>query len=107
MREYEQIICPSFGNFAPAERMSGVVRQRLHDLDLKALTLTLAGKPIKIREIGESIIGFIWQSRDIISPVANTEPHVALAWSGVSLLLLVRLSDSLSLFRSFPHQLYI
>ena len=67
--------------------MGEIVRQRLHDRDLKALAIRLAGKSIRVREVGESIIGFIWQSKDFIDSVADTEPHVALAWSGVSLLL--------------------
>ena len=95
IHEYEQALCPDLGKSTPADRLNGIVRQRLRDRDMKALVASLVGKPIKLREIGERVINFIWQSRDFIISVASTEPHVALVWSGVSLLLPVSLCFSL------------
>ena len=87
IQEYEETLCPGTGTSSPAERIGSIVRQKLHDHDLKALSISLLGKSIKIRQIGESIITFISESKDFIRTVASTEPHVALAWSGVSFLL--------------------
>ena len=87
IQEYEETLCPGTGTSSPAERMGSIVRQKFHDHDLKALSISLLGKSLKIRQLGESIITFISESKDFITNVASAEPHVALAWSGVSFLL--------------------
>lgn len=97
IREYEETLCPGTGTSSPAERMTRIVRQKLHDHDLKALSISLWGNPFKIRQIGESIITFISESKGFITTVASTEPHVALAWSGVSFLLPVSFFNHVNL----------
>lgn len=87
IQEYEETLCPGTGTLVPAERMGSIFRQKLHDHDLKALSISLLGKSFKVRQIGESVITFISESKDFITTVASTEPHVALAWSGISFLL--------------------
>lgn len=78
--------------FEPASHMDGIIRQIYSDRKTRQLVVTLAGKSFKIREIGEKIVQFIWESKDLITTAASTEPHAALAWSGVSQLLPVRLT---------------
>ena len=87
IQEFEEILCPGTGASSPAERMGSIVRQKLHDHDLEALSISLLGKSFKIRQIGETIITFVSESKNFITAVASTEPPLALAWSGVSLLL--------------------
>ena len=100
IQEYEEALCPGTGTLSPAERMGEIVRQNLHDHDLKALSISLLGKSFKIRQIGESIITFIYESKGFITTAASTEPHLALAWSGVSFLLPVSFFNFVNLGHS-------
>ena len=51
------------------------------------LKINLGGKSFRIREIGENVINFIWESKDFVASIASIEPHAAIAWAGVSQLL--------------------
>lgn len=84
---YEQWLCTD-GTFRPAERMDAIVRQIYHGLRMDQLVVQLMGRPFRVREMGEKIINFIWESKDYITAIASAEPHAALAWGGVSQLLL-------------------
>ena len=87
IQNYEETLCPGSGTSSPAERMGSNVRQKLHDHDLKALSISLLGNSFRIRQLGKTIIAFTSESKDFITTVASTERHVALAWSGVSFIL--------------------
>ena len=58
------------------------------------LVIKLAGKSFRIREIGESIIGFIWGSRDLIAKCRATR-STCMDWNLSDLpgKLLLRISD--------------
>ena len=87
---YEHYLNPDRGSFKPAERMEGIIHQLYNGRKMDELKIKLGGKSFRIREIGENIINFIWESKDFVTSIANVEPHAALAWAGVSQLLPVR-----------------
>lgn len=64
-----------------------IVGQKLQDHDEKQWVMHLGTQPIKVREQGEKIIKFILWSNKFISAAVSTQPYMALAWSGVSILL--------------------
>jgi hypothetical protein len=68
-----------------------LVDKKLREDAINEWTLKIAGKSIKLRELGLNIIGFIDSSQAYVQSTTSLEPHAALAWSCVSLLLPVRL----------------
>ena len=101
MSEYERCICPDMRNFRPAERMEGVVRRIYGRRETEQLVVLLAGKSFKVREAGEKVIEFIWESKELVSSIASVEPHAALAFSGVVQIFPVR-----HIFSAYLAQLY-
>ena len=67
--------------------MQTAIGASLEDRDARQLIITLVGKSIKIREYGEKLVKFVVWSKDFISSAISAEPHAALAWAGVTLLL--------------------
>ena len=51
------------------------------------LTYKIHGKDVDIKEITNKIVGKIITAKDFISAAASSEPHAALAWAGVCLIL--------------------
>jgi hypothetical protein len=64
-----------------------MVDEKLREDAINEWTLNIAGKSLKLRELGLNIIGFIDSSQDYVQSATSLEPHAALAWSCVSLLL--------------------
>ena len=79
----------SGASFSSQEQIKAVVNARLDRRDECQWVVTLAGKPIKIRECGEPLVKFALWSKDLVSDAVSSQPHMALAWSGVTMLLLV------------------
>ena len=73
-------------------RLGDILRQRVLAQDAKQLVITIMGKPVKVREIGEKIIAFVESTQDLVSTATSNEPHAALAWATVSLILPVSFS---------------
>ena len=74
------------------KRLGDILRQRVLAQDAKQLVITIMGKPVKVREIGEKIIAFVESTQDLVSTATSNEPHAALAWATVSLILPVSIS---------------
>lgn len=49
----------------------------------------LGDKKVKMRDQAASVVRVLLLTKDAISAVVTAEPHVALTWAGVLLLLLV------------------
>ena len=69
------------------EQNAIMIKEDLREKEKKQWTVMLAKKPFKLREIGLKIVGFIDASKGYIAKVVALEPHAALAWQGVALLL--------------------
>lgn len=88
--DYELYLSPDESNFNAGDRMKIIVNQIYSKRKSDELVLKLAGKSFKVREIGEKIISFIWESKETITAIASVEPHAALAWSGIAQVFPVR-----------------
>jgi ankyrin repeat domain-containing protein 50 len=63
------------------------VKQLLEDRGNKQWQVSLPSKDIKIREQVEKLAKFLLWSDPFVKSAVSAQPHAALAWSGVSLLL--------------------
>ena len=69
------------------KRLGDILRQRVLAQDAKRLVINIMGKSVKVREIGEKIIAFVESTKDLITTATSNEPHAALAWATVSMIL--------------------
>ena len=67
--------------------LAKILQIKLEEQDGKQLIVTILNKRIKVREKAEKVVKFIMWSKDVIGAAASLEPHAAIAWAGVSLLL--------------------
>ena len=74
-------------NTRSTKRLGNILRQRVLAQDAKQLVITIMGKSVKVREFGEKIIAFILSTKDLVTTATSSEPHAALAWATVSLIL--------------------
>ena len=68
-------------------QLADAISKKLVQRDEKRWVVHIVGKPIKIREQFEKILKFILWADDFVACIVRDEPHAALAWAGVSLLL--------------------
>ena len=92
MQSYEKNLSPEAVTFTSQKQIQDAVKASLDNREARQIIVTLARKPIKIREYGEKLVKFTMWSKDLISSAVNAEPHAALAWAGISLLLPVCIS---------------
>ena len=78
-------------NTRSTKRLGDILRQKILTQDAKQLVITIMGKSVKVREIGEKSIAFIESTQELVATAASNEPHAALAWATVSLILPVSL----------------
>lgn len=70
-----------------ADLNNTLIDKALYDEKAKQWCIQLAGKSLRIRELGGQIVRFISDSQDFLQQVTSMEPHAATAWTCVSLLL--------------------
>lgn len=71
----------------PEGGMRGFVKHRLQEIQDSHHTVTVAGKSIGIKDQARRAVHAILSVKDFISSAVSTEPHAALAWAGVLVLL--------------------
>jgi hypothetical protein len=69
------------------EQMSALVRKKLQVMDAKRWRIQLGNKSIGLSEQVEKAVAIIQLVKEFASPVASADPHAALAWAGVCILL--------------------
>jgi hypothetical protein len=74
-----------------AKATKNLVDEKLREYEISQWTVQVAGKSVKLRELGLNILNFIDSSQAYLQSVTSSEPHAALAWSCISLLLPVSL----------------
>lgn len=74
-------------DFADDGQLRAMVKKAMREHDARRLVLSIGGKSLHVREQGDKIIKFVLWSKDAIGPAVTCEPHAALAYVGVSLLL--------------------
>ena len=87
LKDFAETQCFKDGAFESADCLNTLIDEKLHQRQLKQWVLKFADKPFRLRVIGDRIIQTIASSQALIASAASLEPHAALAWTGVSLLL--------------------
>ncbi|CEL09833.1 hypothetical protein ASPCAL12962 [Aspergillus calidoustus] len=67
--------------------MRDFINNRLDEIQASHLTMTISGKSIGIKEQAARAVHAILSVKDLISATVSSEPHAALAWAGVLVLL--------------------
>ena len=73
--------------FSNPDQIAQFVQSKLDKRECERLVLNLFGKPVKLREQSEKLVRFILWSKDFVSVVLKSEPHAAIAWAGISLIM--------------------
>lgn len=79
----------TFSSLSP-EHIGAIIKSQLEDHKAKQLIVRLGSESIKVREQYDKILKFILWSNNSVSAAVSAQPYAALAWSGVSILLPVR-----------------
>lgn len=74
-------------DFTAPRSIESVVKNLQDEQKKKQWQVALHGKQIKIREPTEKLIKFVIWAAPIIQRAVSNEPHIALAWGGVCLVL--------------------
>ena len=77
----------SIGSLRRQEQLSAVVASRLKTIEDGQKSFELAGRSIAIHEQMDKVVKTIVCERDFVSSAVSAEPHAALAWAGVCVLL--------------------
>lgn len=87
LKDNNDFTVAGFSSSSP-EVIETTIKSKLKDREDKKLTVSLGNtKKIHIREQGEKVVKFILWSNGIISDAVSSQPYVALAWSGISILI--------------------
>lgn len=84
---FEQVLSSGAGEFTSEEEITSALEAKLKQRDERQFAVHLAGKSVNIRKCGKKLIKFALWSKDIVSDSLSNQPHLALAWSGVTILL--------------------
>ncbi|KAL6805396.1 ankyrin repeat-containing domain protein [Trichoderma sp. SZMC 28012] len=75
------------GDISTPEFIKSVVERAIEDRERKRWRVSLLGTDIEVRAQAERLTKFLLWSESIVTAAVSNQPHAALAWSGVSLLL--------------------
>ena len=83
-QSFEQVSGTSLNS---VEQIHCAIRSLLDKREERQWIIAVAGKSINVRATGERLIKFILWSKGIIADGLSSQPHMALAWSGITMLL--------------------
>ena len=75
------------GSLTRHEQLSAVITRRLDDIEKDQKGFTMAGRRILVQEQMDKLVQMVLFAKDFVSSAVNAEPHAALAWAGVCVLL--------------------
>ena len=90
------------GSLARQEQLSAVVTRRLDSIEKDQKSFIVAGKRVVLQEQLNKFVRVVMFARNFVSQAVSAEPHAALAWAGVCVLLPVSLEPFRLPFFSFP-----
>jgi hypothetical protein len=99
-KDFETALFTKNSSSTPAFGYENLIRHYMSNREMGRLAIALAGKSFKVIELGEKIITFIEALKYSIGEVAAAEPHLAAAWTGISMLVPVGAKISLSMLRT-------
>jgi hypothetical protein len=68
-------------------RLTTLVKKKLASLDESRLTIKLGSRTLKFKDGVDPVVKVLVAARDFVSGAVVSEPHAALAWTGVCILL--------------------
>lgn len=75
------------GSLARQAQLSAIITKRLDSIEKDQYGFTVAGRRVELHEQSDKIVRIVMFAKDFVSSAINTEPHAALAWAGVCVLL--------------------
>jgi hypothetical protein len=69
------------------EQLQQLVTHKLKDIENSRLKITVGGKEVVVKELVGKIVRAVISTKDFISSTISAEPHAALAWAGVLVIL--------------------
>src|SRR5579871_352206 len=85
----------SFGGVGGGDRevhLQKLVDRKLQDMQNAQLKISVSGKEFVVRKQIRKAVHAILSAKDLIGPTISAEPHAALAWAGVLVILPVSVS---------------
>jgi N-terminal domain of NWD NACHT-NTPase len=96
-------VLAKLGTSKREEQMSALVQKKLQIMDSKRWRIQLGNKSIGVSEQIDKVITIVLFAKDFVSSAVSADPHAALAWAGVCVLLPVsRLAPSFCAFVPLP-----
>ena len=93
------------GSLARQEQLANLITRRLESMEKDQKSFMVAGKKVVLQEHLNKVIRIVMLTKDFVSSAVSAEPHAALAWAGVCVLLPVSVEyffHFFSTFRGFP-----
>jgi hypothetical protein len=78
---------PSVGGANREEELQKLVDRKLQDMQNSRLKITVSGKEVVVKEKVSKIVHGILSAKRFIGSAVSAEPHAALAWAGVLIVL--------------------
>ena len=75
------------GSLARQEQLSVIISKRLDAIEKDESSFTMAGRRVIIREQFDKFVKIVICAKDFVSSAVSVEPHAALAWAGICVLL--------------------
>lgn len=86
------------GSLARQEQLSTVITTRLDSIEKDRRSFTVADKRVVLHEQLDTFVRIVIFAKDFVSSAVGAEPHAALAWAGVCVLLPVSIDNSLEFY---------
>jgi hypothetical protein len=68
-------------------RLTALAKKKLASLDESRLTIKLGSRTLKFKDGVDPVVKVLIAAKDFVSGAVASEPHAALAWTGVCMLL--------------------
>ncbi|KAL2836945.1 hypothetical protein BJY01DRAFT_221446 [Aspergillus pseudoustus] len=78
---------PQPGTTSREAKLEALVQEKLEDIQARQWTVTFGGKEIVIRDQVRRVVQTVIAAKDVVSAAIVVEPHAAIAWAGVLLIL--------------------
>ena len=77
----------SLAGFDKEKRMSELITKKLDIVEKARWTFNVGDKTVEVKAQVDRIVKAVLYAKDFVSSAVNSEPHAALAWAGVCVLL--------------------
>lgn len=90
-------------SLARQEQLSVIISKRLEAIEKDENSFTMAGRRVVMREQFNKFVRIVICAKDFVSSALSVEPHAALAWAGICVLLPVSTDDFVDFFSLKTH----